>query len=183
MIINFRLPQGSHHLVLNLVDPLISLLLSLALLVDLVLDQLNTFLHASCLRCHVLQLTLQSGGLGLGDAYSAAPRAPLIGGNAVHKISRDGQKGLRLPYSIIHARWRGVSAVKDFVIRSNAGQQEEEELLGGAFFDDHAAGGALALHVLPVGGTTKYRSNDFRRQGAFVGRGYTISYRSLEGLG
>ena len=58
MIINLRIPQGSHHLVLNLVDLLISLLLSLALLVDLVLDQLNTVLHASCLRCHVLQLTL-----------------------------------------------------------------------------------------------------------------------------
>ena len=123
MVINLCVPQGSNHLVLDLIDLLICLLLFLTLLLDLVGNQLDTFLHAGCLRCHVLQLTLQSGGLGLGDADSAFLRASLVVRNAVHKVSRDGQSGLGFPNSVSCAWWRGVSAVKYFMIWCNAGQQ------------------------------------------------------------
>ena len=63
-----RIPQGSHHLILYGIYLLIRRLFFLALLIDLVLEQLNAVLHAGCLRCHVLQLTLHSGGFGFSDA-------------------------------------------------------------------------------------------------------------------
>ena len=63
-----RISQGSHHLILDGSNLLICLLLFLTLLVDLVLNERDTVVHAGCLRGHVLQLSLQSGGFGLGDA-------------------------------------------------------------------------------------------------------------------